>query len=381
MGSESANESPPARRLPILHKLLLSLLVALATAEIFLRIDDAMATPPRDADFYLPIENERSLYLPHPHLAAVLKPGFVRPPVPGPQSYATRVNSLGMRGEEMSLEKPPGVFRILCLGGSTTYGTGTSESQFSYPAQLQTMLNSVAPEGLRYEVGNCGVPGYLTSDSLINLELRLLDYQPDALLIYHAANDARPIQARGFKSDYSHLRKPWSEEKLSATELFLMRHWRTFARLTRGTDPEEQLRAMGSHVLVPNFRELHVPSNVGVPPKGLLAFQRNIKSIVAIAHENGIVPVLQTFAVCPNRFRPGSEHFFGTIRDLNKVLRSYAAESGVPIIEVAEKLYNRTELFEDWMHLNDEGSHLHAEIIFNALREQGLFNLPALEDD
>ena len=83
-----------------------------------------------------------------------MTPGYVVEPVPGPNSYATRINSLGMRGEEMTLEKPPGVYRILCLGGSMTYGTGTSESQHSYPAQLQTVLNSVAPEGVRYEVAD-----------------------------------------------------------------------------------------------------------------------------------------------------------------------------------------------------------------------------------
>ncbi|MFT5283871.1 MAG: lysophospholipase L1-like esterase [Planctomycetota bacterium] len=376
MSSAPPNDRPSAR-LPILHKLMLSLFVSVATAEIFFRVDDAYATPPRDAEFYLPIEDAKSLYVPHPHLSTVLKPGFVRKPVPGSQSYATRINSLGMRGKEMTVEKPPGVFRILCLGGSTTYGTATSESRYSYPAQLETMLNSVAPEGIRYQVGNCGVPGYLSNDSLINLQLRLLDYEPDALLIYHAANDSRPIQARGFKSDYSHLRKPWSEEKLSTTELFLMRYWRTFARLTRGTDPEEQLRSMGTHILVPNYRELHIASNVGVPPKGILAFRRNIKSIVGVAREHGIQTVLQTFAVCPSRFRQGNEHFFGTIRDLNITLRGYAAESEVPIIEVAEELYNRNELYDDWMHLNDEGSRVHAEIIFNSLREQGLFNLPA----
>ena len=376
MSSAPSNDRPAAR-LPILHKLMLSLSVTLVTAEVFLRVDDAFAEPPRDAEFYLPIEDAKSLYVPHPHLSTVLKPGFVRKPVPGSQSYATRINSLGMRGKEMTVEKPPGVFRILCLGGSTTYGTATSESRFSYPAQLERMLNSVAPEGVRYEVGNCGVPGYLTNDSLINLQLRLLDYEPDALLVYHAANDSRPIQASGFKSDYSHMRTPWSDEKLSATELFLMRYWRTFARLTRGTDPEEQLRAMGTHILVPDYRELHVPSHVGVPPKGLLAFRRNIKSIVGVARENGIQTVLQTFAVCPSRFRPGNEHFFGTIRELNKVLRTFASDSDVPIIEIAEELHNRGDLYDDWMHLNDEGSREHAKLIFSALREQGLFGLPA----
>ncbi len=372
MGAEGETKSK-GRGLPVLHKLLIALLVAGVTAEAALRIDDARAKPVRDADFYAPAPDRESLYVPHPYLGVVLNPGYERAQEPGRRSYATSINALGMRGAPMTPEKPAGTYRILCLGGSTTYGTGATRDELTYPAQLEQRLNAAAPAGVRFEVGNCGVPGYSTSDSLINLELRLLDYAPDAIVVYHAANDSRPIQARGFQSDYSHLRRPWTEPTFSPVERFLLRNWRTYARLTRGTDPTSQ--TLQSYLMVPGYRELHVPSSEGVPPEGVATFLRNVRSIVAVAQEREILAVLQTFAVCESKQREGDEHFFATVATLNAGLESYAAEAGVALIDVATPLQDRARIFDDWMHFNDDGSAAHARVVFEAAREQGLFGL------
>ncbi|HEX2907938.1 MAG TPA: hypothetical protein VHO69_13800, partial [Phototrophicaceae bacterium] len=48
-------------------------------------------------------------------------------------------NRLGYRGPEITLPKPEGVFRIVTLGGSTTYSSAT-DSEHSYPNQLQKIL-------------------------------------------------------------------------------------------------------------------------------------------------------------------------------------------------------------------------------------------------
>jgi len=45
------------------------------------------------------------------------------------------INSLGFRGKETTVEKPDHVFRIVCLGGSTTFGLGE-------PDETQTYRNS-----------------------------------------------------------------------------------------------------------------------------------------------------------------------------------------------------------------------------------------------
>jgi hypothetical protein len=60
-------------------------------------------------------EGERSPYLVHPPIA---------------------INSLGLRGRDAAAEKPPGAFRILCLGDSYVFGWGVDDEE-SFPARLE----------------------------------------------------------------------------------------------------------------------------------------------------------------------------------------------------------------------------------------------------
>ena len=59
---------------------------------------------------------ETITWTPHPYTLITLNPKS--------KDYGlTQINSLGFRSPETSVEKPRGVVRIVCLGGSTTYGT------------------------------------------------------------------------------------------------------------------------------------------------------------------------------------------------------------------------------------------------------------------
>ncbi len=92
-------------------------------------------------------------------------------------------------GRTVSRAKPEGVFRILCLGGSTTYGVGADKTN-SYPAQLEDLLRRVYGDcGRRFEVLNVGVMGYHSWHSRIRFEAELAGLQPDLVLAMDAVND------------------------------------------------------------------------------------------------------------------------------------------------------------------------------------------------
>ena len=92
-------------------------------------------------------------------------------------------------GRTVSRVKPEGVFRILCLGGSTTYGVGADKTN-SYPAQLDDLLRRVYGGcGRRFEVLNLGVMGYHSWHSRIRFEAELAGLQPDLVLVMDAVND------------------------------------------------------------------------------------------------------------------------------------------------------------------------------------------------
>lgn len=101
------------------------------------------------------------------------------------------VNSLGYRGPEIALPKPDHVYRIVALGGSTTYGIYLDRWQDAYPHKLQQALTEA--HGYQdIEVINAGVPGYTSWESAVNLMLRIPDLKPDMVIVYHGVNDINP---------------------------------------------------------------------------------------------------------------------------------------------------------------------------------------------
>ena len=98
-----------------------------------------------------------------------------------------RVNSLGLRGEEVSLAKSDGTERILVLGDSVGFGWGIEE-QDTLSSQLQQLL-SQSSSGQQFEVWNVGVPGYATWQELAYLTEKGAAFRPDWVIVPFLFND------------------------------------------------------------------------------------------------------------------------------------------------------------------------------------------------
>ena len=94
-------------------------------------------------------------------------------------------NNRGYVDIDFEAPKPAGVFRILCIGGSTTEEGPTLET--SYPNRLEEMLQKLAPQS-RVEVFNCGIAGMTTHKQLEKLD-EYLAYQPDLAVVCEGIND------------------------------------------------------------------------------------------------------------------------------------------------------------------------------------------------
>src|SRR5579864_1129647 len=97
------------------------------------------------------------------------------------------VSKQGFRGADVAIPKPPGVYRILAIGGSTTFGIGLTTEE-TWPFQLQSILR----EQYGYhnvEVINMGVPGYYSLNSVINLATHGLALEPDLVIDTDGIND------------------------------------------------------------------------------------------------------------------------------------------------------------------------------------------------
>jgi lysophospholipase L1-like esterase len=355
--------------------ILLALVLTAIGLEFAARVIDQVQG--RDTSTYAPVSPLRSFYEPHPFIGFVLKPNSSReasPEAPPDRRYSFHINSLGFRGRQISKQKPPGVTRILCVGGSSTYGTGASRDDLTYPARLERMLNQ-AVGGPRFEVVNCGTVGYGTAENLINLELRLLDLDPDAVIVYHAANDALALQMRGFKSDYSHLRTTWIQTEPNPLDDFLLSHVRLYAWATRGLDPKEMSSNMQTIVMAPEFADHFLPPGEPLDPEALPTFERNLKNIAAVLEAADVELYLSTFATCLAAKKPTDNDYTHTVDLENEVIERVASEHGLPLLDVARFIRDQRPLFDDWMHLNDEGEFEHAKAVFDELKRLGLLGL------
>lgn len=97
-------------------------------------------------------------------------------------------NRFGLRGPEISQEKPERTYRIAGLGDSHMFGQGVGQEEF-YLALLQRKLNESAESGWRFETLNFGTPGYNTVMEVGTFEHRALAFDPDLVLLHFIGND------------------------------------------------------------------------------------------------------------------------------------------------------------------------------------------------
>jgi hypothetical protein len=106
----------------------------------------------------------------------------------GQASEKASINSLGVRGPEFQPIIPAGVFRIISMGESSTFGFRNSDGG-TYPFQLEELFQQHSAS-LKVEVINAGFPYYNTGSILSLLREELVHYSPDILTLYVAYNDA-----------------------------------------------------------------------------------------------------------------------------------------------------------------------------------------------
>lgn len=104
--------------------------------------------------------------------------------------------------------KIPGVFRILCVGDSLTYGHGVHFDE-TLPAKLEENLNS-ALWGTRVEVLNESNCGFSFFDEKAFIDVRGKYHEPDLLVVILCSNDSELFHAEIEYTD--HLKENWDAQ-------------------------------------------------------------------------------------------------------------------------------------------------------------------------
>ena len=197
---------------------LLSTVLALTVCEGLLRTFGAEILPQPD------------LYVADLELGKRMRPGWEG----GEFEAPVVINSKGLRNPEIPYQKPAGVYRILALGDSWTFGFRMNEPD-AYPRQLERDLNerAVARGYLsRFEVINAGVIGYSTDQEAAYLRVEGWKYQPDLVLVnYYSVNDTDNKLEMYRKRELLRAIHPWLLALTEAPKrLYLRQFWKGVRR-------------------------------------------------------------------------------------------------------------------------------------------------------
>lgn len=332
------------------------------------------------------------------HKPVIIQPhryiGFIpRPNLRQPKNYN---NSLGFRGDEIVMPKPEGEFRIVCTGGSTTYTTGVEDPNESYPELLERVLHQMGYPHV--QVINGGMHSWSSFESMMSVQFRVLDLDPDMVIVYHGVNDIHPRLVwppEAYQPDNSGRRQPvvaspffppLYERSAFLRYLLVSRgitephsaqpierilftegpktsyHHRFFADWLNDRYPGPEFQAAGATV------EDMLDAN---PP---IWFERNLNVIASVCEAHDVDCMFATFAYSP-RFpdaRSSSPEYQRGYAEGNAVMTAVGERRDVPVYDFAADMPPDEKYWEDGRHVLLPGSRLKARLFGKFLVDNAL---------
>ena len=243
---------------------------------------------------------------------------------------------------------------------------------------------------------NAGLHGYTSYESLVNFQFRVLDLEPDMIIIYHAFNDTLmrlvwpPLAYRG---DNSGAKRPAPGldapvpllERSTAIRIVMIRFGLaespgalehtfvkaapTFHGFSFMRQKERRVGPRGIYTRINPMQMLN--SN---PPK---YFERNLEHMLVIAKHRGVQPVLATFAYSEaGRDASSSSELRHGMDQANRIVLRVGGEFEVPVFDFAAAFPKDPTLFVGGVHVNARGARLKAEMFADFLVDSALIPKP-----
>ena len=331
---------------------------------------------------------------PHHYLGYIPAPNF--------QRGDNRHNRLGFRGDDFSATKHADTYRIVAVGGSTTYSVHAEDYRESYPDLLNDYMQNAGFESV--EVINAGVAGYSSYENLINISFRVIPLEPDLIIIYQGINDIDKrlvYPSERYLADNSGAEAPTISDRVMPGIWEFSTYLRILA-VRAGLVQSHGDLDLHANRLAQSNRSLEFKRQVnrGVYPSGsfqevsaekMLAdnppvhFQRNLVTMLGIAESHSVDVLLVTMVLSSDfHARTGSARskfyshavFQTAMAQHNDVTRRIAEITETPLFDMATVFPGDTDLLTDGLHMTAEGNRVRAQLIgdfiIRELPSQGL---------
>jgi len=324
---------------------------------------------------YEMIQKQPLRYSRHPYLSFYPTPNYEN-------EDGDRHNSLGYRGEEITQPKPAGTYRIVAIGGSTTYTASVPTYQDSYPYLLEQELHERGFTNV--EVVNGGVPYYDSWPILVNFEFRVLDLDPDLIIYYEGDNEEKTRMVyphEAYVGDNTGRVSAVAIPKPSLIDMSVALRM-LYSRFGEISHYGDLTRINGADTLV-HFDYLEQIAD-GSYPHGLFETEdaldilennppiytkRNLENIVAIAREQGVDVMFATYAYSPvEGERTSTPVYERAIEEHNAVTKEVATIEHIMFYDFASEMSPDEKYWiGDGVHVNEDGSALKAKLFADFL--------------
>jgi len=318
---------------------------------------------------------------PDPVIGYVLKPGF-------DGGRAMTISKQGFAQEEViPAQRARGKLRVAAMGESTTQGHDIQNA--NYPLYLRRLLEAGGSSPAGIEMINGGVSGWYSDQVALWAERKVAAFQPDVIVLYVGWNDFQaydpysPTYARSafyvsyggtaYLIESSPLKLVWIAsaiaERLRARRLEAKRQAYEIPAgpgKPYAASPEDTyqyfLRSMDR--LVRAFRQANPESKLAV---STLVARWPAGTPAEYASRQGATQWMKNHVLSPREAAESHQRF-------NEVIRAYARKRQLALIDAEAVFSNldRAALQWDFAHFTSEGYELLAEVMYDALRSQGL---------
>ncbi len=260
-----------------------------------------------------------------------------------------RTNSLGLRGPEPELSAP--ATRIACFGNSCTFGWRLAEDE-TYPGRLGALLRG--GDAGRFEVINCGVPGYSSYQGRLMLDQYFPVLSPNIVTICYGWNDH---WAAGFDLPDNEQKTPPQlvldlQNCLSGSYTYRAVKYLLLSRSEKSREYTYNRKSPTYRVSLDDYGE-------------------NLQAMIDYCRGQGARVILITAPI--GDADPNEESSLENYHYLyNEIVRYIAEENGVPLLDAARMFEDHPEYFdnprEEFIHYNAEGAAAIAEKLAEIIR-------------
>jgi len=295
------------------------------------------------------------------------------------------INKLGFRGKEFLIKKKSNCIRIFCSGGSTTAGDSCNDNM-TWPFLLQQLFKK---NNFNVEVINAGVMGYYSKQELLRFKNEILNYSPDILLLHQGWNEEFESTSQNLSRDYKsgsvrnvieannlYIKSNsfFSQKKLLSLYLFLHYYFynKKFIPLMSFSNPERWKCFKNKnyiddwHQNILEFSKLSISENFllfNIKYPSLVNLYDSSKSRKFYIENSRLTPLFAEYQAI-SKFRiDQSLHYFDSLVPL------LDASNNFDKINKEKKL----SLFDDELHLSENGNQILAKNIFNKLSNNHYF--------